>query len=434
MQRAAAFRTEARDRQRPRPAAKPVRSDGMRLLERPLPAWGKQLARLPLVLYRLRLGRLLGHRFLVVVHRGRRSGRLYRTVVEVVCWDAERREAVVASGWGERANWWRNLEAAPAAEVWFAGGRFRPAQRFIDVDERARVLRNYRRAHPFAAQLLGPLLGITDEDSLASAAARLPMVAFRLPAQSDRFLTPARARSVYDRIGRIQDLQAVYERPATSELLAHADFEHAWGLCELGYGTGAFAQRLLEHHLPTDSRYVGIDVSPRMQELARRRLSRFADRAELRLTRGSLRLPFDGGAFDRILANYVLDLLPPDDIDLFVAEAHRVLAPSGLLCLTSLTHDGTSTSRFVTRAWQALWTLRPELVGGCRPICLTDHLDERCWTLLHHDVITTIGISSEVVVATPRTTWHARDPPAALVLGHRQTHDPHGRGSTRERS
>jgi hypothetical protein len=46
------------------------------LLERPPPRWGKQLARLPLVLYRLRLGRLLGHSLLVVVHRGRRSGRL----------------------------------------------------------------------------------------------------------------------------------------------------------------------------------------------------------------------------------------------------------------------------------------------------------------------------------------------------------------------
>ena len=153
------------------------------MLERPLPAWGKTLSRLPLVLYRLRLGRLLGHRFLVVVHRGRRSGRPYRTVLEVVQWDAVRQEAVVASGWGERANWWRNLRAAPAQEVWLGGRRFVPRQRFLDRAERMEVLRGYRRAHPLAARTLGPLLGIPMGDaprrSLSEAAAKLPMIAFR---------------------------------------------------------------------------------------------------------------------------------------------------------------------------------------------------------------------------------------------------------------
>jgi len=106
------------------------------LLERPPSRWLKRLAQLPLVLYQLRLGRLLGHRFLVVVHRGRRTGTLYRTLVEVVRWDPVRGEAIVASGWGERASWYRNLLAAPAAEVWRAGERVVPEQRFLELDER----------------------------------------------------------------------------------------------------------------------------------------------------------------------------------------------------------------------------------------------------------------------------------------------------------
>ena len=371
----------------------------MNLLERPPPRWGKQLARLPLVLYRLRLGRLLGHRFLVVVHRGRRSGRPYRTVLEVVRWDPARLEATVASGWGAKASWWRNLQAAPAVEVWLAGTRYRPEQRFLNLGERVEVLDGYRREHPYAAGLLGPLLGLGRDVTLDAAAERLPMVAFGLPPRQERYLSREQARRVYDRIGRGQDLQAIYEHAAIRGLLTQGDFREARSVFELGYGTGALAERLLAEHLPAGSRYVGLDLSPRMHELARRRLARFGDRAELRLGEGSLRLPFADDSFDRVVAAYVLDLLAPEEIDLFLREAHRLLVPGGLLCLTSLTYGRTAPARALTRAWLALWGLSPGLVGGCRPLRLAEHLGSDLWELRHRNVVTTLALSSEVIVA-----------------------------------
>lgn len=373
----------------------------MSLLDRPLPRWGKLLLRLPLVLYRLRLGRLLGHRFLVVVHRGRRTGTLYRTVVEVVRWNGASREAVVASGWGERSSWWRNVQAEPAVEVWLAGERFAPEQRVLDLDERVEALRDYQQEHPRATRILGPLLGLDGgEAAIAAAARRFPMVAFRAPARrpSRRYLSPAQARRVYDRIGRAQDLQALYERRPTEELLTRADFEHARAVFELGYGTGAFAERVLAR-LPPESRYAGTDVSPRMHELARRRLSRHLVRAELHLSDGSLHFPFEDAAFDRFVANYVLDLLAPDDIDLVLREARRLLAPGGLLCLVSLTPGAKGAAHLATRVWWALWSLRPEVVGGCRPIRLADRLEPGEWALRYHAVVTSFAISSEIVVA-----------------------------------
>ena len=54
--------------------------------------------RLPIYLYRLGLGQLLGHRFMLLTHRGRRSGRVYQTALEVVRYDPSLRETVVASG------------------------------------------------------------------------------------------------------------------------------------------------------------------------------------------------------------------------------------------------------------------------------------------------------------------------------------------------
>ena len=213
------------------------------------------------------------------------------------------------------------------------------------------------------------------------------------------YLTAEQTRRVYDRIGRIQDLQAAYEHRAITTLLAHSDFAHAHAVCELGHGTGALAERLLRDQLPSDARFSGIDISPRMHELATRRLKAYAEQVELRLDNALPVLPYPDASFDRFLAAYVLDLLSPDDIARAFDEAHRVLVAGGLLCLASLAAGTTRPSRLLTHAWQALWSLKPTLVGGCRPITITNHLDRAAWTLRHHQTVTTLAITSEVVVA-----------------------------------
>jgi deazaflavin-dependent oxidoreductase (nitroreductase family) len=82
------------------------------------PAGALRLAlRLPIYLYRLNLGWLFGHRFLLFAHLGRKSGLLRETVLEVILYDPATRENVVLSAWGEKAGWYRNIEAVPALEV-----------------------------------------------------------------------------------------------------------------------------------------------------------------------------------------------------------------------------------------------------------------------------------------------------------------------------
>ncbi len=69
------------------------------------PAGALRLAfRLPIYLYRLDLGRLLGHRFLLLVHRGRESGLLRETVLEVIMYNPATGESVVLSAWGEKVD------------------------------------------------------------------------------------------------------------------------------------------------------------------------------------------------------------------------------------------------------------------------------------------------------------------------------------------
>jgi hypothetical protein len=62
---------------------------------------------LPAYLYSANLGWLLGHRFLLLTHRGRRSRRARRTVLEVLHYDPVTRESLVVSAWGEDSDRYR---------------------------------------------------------------------------------------------------------------------------------------------------------------------------------------------------------------------------------------------------------------------------------------------------------------------------------------
>jgi hypothetical protein len=66
--------------------------------------------RLPIWLYRLRLCWLLGERFLMLTHIGRKSGRPRYTVIEVVRHDRASDCYVIASGFGAHTDWFRNIQ------------------------------------------------------------------------------------------------------------------------------------------------------------------------------------------------------------------------------------------------------------------------------------------------------------------------------------
>jgi deazaflavin-dependent oxidoreductase (nitroreductase family) len=138
--------------------------------------------RLPIYLYRLGLGQLLGHRFMLLTHRGRRSGRVYQTALEVVRYDPSLRETVVASGWGERSDWYRNLKAHPALEIRSRRERYAPEQQFLTPEEVYQEIVDYERRHPWAVRIVPSVLGFRLDGSDAarrSFANSVRMVAFR---------------------------------------------------------------------------------------------------------------------------------------------------------------------------------------------------------------------------------------------------------------
>ena len=79
-----------------------------------------------------------------------------------------------------------------------------------------------------------------------------------------------------------------------------------------------------------------------------------------------------------------------------------MLVPGGKLCLASMTFGASPLSRAVCWGWQRLWRLSPGIVGGCHPIELCDYASSNDWSLVNRANLTSWGISSEVVIASPR--------------------------------
>jgi deazaflavin-dependent oxidoreductase (nitroreductase family) len=106
------------------------------------------LGKLPLPLYWLGAGWLLRERFLVLGHRGRISGRRHETVLEVVHHDAVADVYVVVSGWGERAQWLRNIQTTPEVDIVVGTRRLEACAVRVDHAQSVRLLMHYGRRHP----------------------------------------------------------------------------------------------------------------------------------------------------------------------------------------------------------------------------------------------------------------------------------------------
>lgn len=138
--------------------------------------------RAPIWLYRARLGAIFGGRLLMLEHRGRRSGKPRYVVLEVI--DRPRPGAfVVVSGFGPRAQWYRNIEADPHVRVTIRSRRPAVATAHpLAAEDAAAALRRYKVAHPHAWESLRPVLEQTLEARIDDDGTSLPMVELRLSA------------------------------------------------------------------------------------------------------------------------------------------------------------------------------------------------------------------------------------------------------------
>lgn len=126
------------------------------------------LARLPIWLFRLRLGWLLGHRFLLLTHTGRKSGLPRQAFLEVLYHDQASDTYCVFAGWGKQSDWVRNVEKTPYVVIDVGRRRFPACAVRLSPEEAERAILDYTRRYPIAIRVLPRLMGYrvdgTEED------------------------------------------------------------------------------------------------------------------------------------------------------------------------------------------------------------------------------------------------------------------------------
>lgn len=135
------------------------------------------LFKFPLLTWRLGLGPLTGRLFMLITTRGRKSGLPRHTMVEYYR-KGERKYAV--SGFGEKSDWYRNIQADPRVTIQTsAGTQAALAVRVTDPDELWEAARLFMQHDPPLTQWYFKSLGVEfSREALAEHAERVHLLRF----------------------------------------------------------------------------------------------------------------------------------------------------------------------------------------------------------------------------------------------------------------
>ncbi|MFN2144277.1 MAG: nitroreductase family deazaflavin-dependent oxidoreductase [Anaerolineales bacterium] len=123
--------------------------------------------RAPIFMYQIGLGGLLGQRFLLLNHIGRKSGLPRQAVVEVVIHEKETNTYFINAGFGAKTQWLQNLQAQPDVSIQVGWRKWDVRAEVLTPEEGGEVFRKFcdgKRFAPIYAKALGFEVDGTLED------------------------------------------------------------------------------------------------------------------------------------------------------------------------------------------------------------------------------------------------------------------------------
>ena len=116
------------------------------------------ILRMPILLYRAHLGWLLGGRFHMLTHIGRKSGNLRQAVLEVVHHDTKTDVYFIAAGWRGKADWFKNIQANPVVQIMAGARTFQATAVVMQLAEASATFFTYASRYPLAFRELSRIL------------------------------------------------------------------------------------------------------------------------------------------------------------------------------------------------------------------------------------------------------------------------------------
>jgi deazaflavin-dependent oxidoreductase (nitroreductase family) len=138
--------------------------------------------RLPIWFYRLKLGWLMGHRFVLLTHTGRVSGKPRQAILEVIRYDKDTKTPYVASGFGDKSQWFKNITHTSKVHIQIGSKRFPAIAKRLPEEEAVEVFKAYHGKHPNAIKNLSKMVGYKigdSEEEIIDFLRLLPVIAFR---------------------------------------------------------------------------------------------------------------------------------------------------------------------------------------------------------------------------------------------------------------
>jgi deazaflavin-dependent oxidoreductase (nitroreductase family) len=117
------------------------------------PSFMVPIFKLPVFLYRLQLGWLLGNRFMQITHVGRHSGKVHRTILAVLRFDEKTKEVLAVSAW-KGSDWYYNIQASRALQVETGSVHYVPTQRMLSAEEITTAFMEYRKQHSIFSRMV----------------------------------------------------------------------------------------------------------------------------------------------------------------------------------------------------------------------------------------------------------------------------------------
>ncbi|MCA9915783.1 MAG: nitroreductase family deazaflavin-dependent oxidoreductase [Anaerolineae bacterium] len=135
-------------------------SIGSNFMTYPAGGWRKALFKSPLLLWRLGLGSIIGRSIMVLTVTGRKSGLPRHTMAE---WHPIGSRKFVPVAFGERAQWYKNIQANPLITIQTnEGAESVFARRITEEHEFLEAVRVVQQRNPVMAQWYFESRGITD--------------------------------------------------------------------------------------------------------------------------------------------------------------------------------------------------------------------------------------------------------------------------------
>jgi ubiquinone/menaquinone biosynthesis C-methylase UbiE len=201
----------------------------------------------------------------------------------------------------------------------------------------------------------------------------------------------------YNWIAPIYDLFGILmESKAHQRAIDMAAIKNGEKILEVAFGTGLNFVEILKRN--PQGWVDGIDVSMKMLERARKRISKTGQKNYTLYLGDCRHLPFEDGTFDILMTQYLLDILPVEDFIPILLEFRRVLKDGGRIVLVNMTKG----ERWLNKIYEEIYKLKPPLLAGCRGVMAQPFLEEIGFKEFEREFVSQLGFPSEVVLGVKR--------------------------------